>query len=400
MRKNRLLKIFTTTILSFCLLFSACINNGQSSTKGDNPSVQNDYYTKGLTLSQKIFNDFWLENAKRFMAYVPEYVSGDLDSDRSGTSALWGFGAAMTMVGTMAKLDPEYNVIKTWAEKLVVGLEEYRYPRKGHIYSATVGLSEPYYDDNAWVALAMYDLTEAYNNPDYLVTAKGITDYVLSGESVHGGIFWKESVSSRNTCSCGPTIIAAIRQYQESGEVGYLEAAKRIYKWTRDTLRDPLDYVYWDNATYNEHTGQEDVQKAKFTYNSGTMIWSGVLLYEITQEEGYLTDAQQTAEGAYRYFCTELPNGTQYYPATPWFNLYLLQGYRALYQIDGNDLYMESFKSNLNHAWLKGRDANGYVRPNWGVGAILEEYTYVSLLQETATAECYIIIADYELNKI
>ena len=61
---------------------------------------------------------------------------------------------------------------------------------------------------------------------------------------------------------------------------------------------------------------------------------------------------------------------------------------------------MESFKSNLNHAWLKGRDADGYVRPNWGVGAILEEYTYVSLLQETATAECYIIIADYELNKI
>lgn len=394
-------KKFFKAIISFCLIiflcFSACAK--KNNEKKDEPSVKNEYYAKSLDLSGKIFDDFWLEKAKRFMAYVPEYISGNLDTDKSGTSALWGFGAALTMTGTMAKLDSKYGVIKNRAQILAEGLEQYRYPRKGYIYSATVGLSEPYYDDNAWVALGMFDLGEAYGDDKYYTVAKGITDYVLSGESENGGIFWKESVSSRNTCSCGPAIVSALKQYKRSGDVKYFDAAKRIYRWTRDTLCDPSDYVYWDNATYNENTGKEEVQTAKFTYNSGTMIWAGVLLYELTNEQKYLSEAKQTAEGAYGYFCSRTPKGIEYYPSTPWFNLYLLQGYYALYKVDGNDAYMESFKANLDLAWQKGRDENGYVMPNWGAGTVLDEYKYVSLLQETATAECYAIIGDYQLKK-
>jgi len=399
MKSKRMISRLIVSALALTLCFSVCACKDDSGEKKDQPSVNNGYYTKSLDLSEKIFNDFWLEKSGRFMAYVPEYISGDLDTDRSGTSALWGFGAALTMTATMAKLDSKYGVLKNRAEALAEGLEQYRYPKKGYVYSATVGLSEPYYDDNAWVALGLFDLAEAYGDEKYSATAKGITDYILSGESENGGIFWKESVSSRNTCSCGPTIVSAVKQYKKSGDEKYLDAAKRIYKWTRDTLCDPSDGVYWDNAVYNENTGKEEIQKAKFTYNSGTMIWSGVLLYELTNDEVYLSDAKRTAEGAYNYFCSVTPKGTEYYPSTPWFNLYLLQGYFALYKADGNEIYMESFRSNLDLAWMKGRDENGYVMPNWGAGAVLDEYKYVSLLQETATAECYAILADYELNK-
>ena len=164
-------------------------------------------------------------------------------------------------------------------------------------------------------------------------------------------------------------------------------------------LRDPADNVYWDNATYSETTGQEQVVKSKFTYNSGTMIWAGVLLYEITGEESYLADAQATAEGALLYFASETPNGVTYFPSTPWFNLYLLQGYLALYGVDGETKYIEAFVENLDLAWEKGRDEDGYVMPNWGGGPVLDEYEYVSLLQEAATAECYALIAKYRLEK-
>ncbi len=396
MKAKKIVAVFLGAVLLFALL-AGCSPEQEQEENG--PGVQDAYYEKSLTLSGMIFEDFWLPQAKRMMAYVPEYISGDIDSDMSGTASLWAFGAAFTMTGTMLRLDPEYEVLRERAGMLLEGLEEYRMPRKDRVYSATVGLSEPYYDDNAWIALGLYDYAEAFGDEAYYEQARDVTDYVLSGESENGGIFWKESVSSRNTCSSGPAIVAALKEYEHSGEESYLQAAKRIYEWTSSVLRDPADNVYWDNATYSETTGQEQVVKSKFTYNSGTMIWAGVLLYEITGEESYLADAQATAEGALLYFASETPNGVTYFPSTPWFNLYLLQGYLALYGVDGETKYIEAFVENLDLAWEKGRDEDGYVMPNWGGGPVLDEYEYVSLLQEAATAECYALIAKYRLEK-
>lgn len=363
----------------------------------DGGTVINDtFYERGLTIADAIFSDFLVPNVNRFMSYVPEYISGDIDSDLSGTAALWGYGAVMTMTATQLKINPDDKNLQKRADFLVDNLEQYRYPRKGRIYSATVGKSEPYYDDNAWVALAMHDLADTLENDEYKEIAKGITDYVLSGESPDGGIFWKETVSSRNTCSCGPTIIAALRQYNRSGGQNYLDAAKRIYEWTSSTLRDPADNVYWDNAELVD--GKEVIAESKFTYNSGTMITAGVMLYQITGEEQYLEDARNTAEGAHFYFTSTHPSGIKYYPSTPWFNLYLLQGFLSLYEIDKDPQYLESFETNLERAWEKGRDENGYVQPSWGCGPVLDEYKYVSLLQESATAECYALIGGWRLN--
>lgn len=391
-------KRIAVAIVAALLLFS-CAACGAPEEKEGASAVHDEYYEKSVTLSAKIFEDFWLPS-NRMMAYVPEYISGDIDSDLSGTAALWSYGATLTMVGTMAKLDPGYSVNRERMRMMRKGLEEFRMPRKGRVYSATVGLSEPYYDDNAWVALGMYDFAEAEGkDSECRMIAKDITDYVLSGESENGGIFWKESVSSRNTCSSGPGIVAALKEYKLGGDEKYLAAAKRIYRWTRDVLCDPADNVYWDNATYDEQSGKESVVKSKFTYNSGTMIWAGVLLYEITGEEAYLAEAKATAEGAFSYFTMRKPNGMYYFPSTPWFNLYLLQGYMALYGVDGNAEYIEAFARNLDAAWASGRDKNGYVMPNWGCGPVLNEYQYVSLLQEAATTECYALIAKYRTEK-
>lgn len=394
---KKVFAILVAIVLSLSIV--ACGETGNEGDNDNNSKIENPYYSKSLNLSEKIFEDFWLPS-NRMMAYVPEYISGDIDSDLSGTAALWSYGAVLTMVGTMAKLDPEYSLNRERMSMMLKGLEEFRLPRKARVYSATVGLSEPYYDDNAWVALGMYDFAEVEGEDSECRTiAKDITDYVLSGESVNGGIFWKESVASRNTCSSGPAIVAALKEYKLSEDKKYLEAAERIYDWTHETLCDPLDNVYWDNATYDENTGTEIISKPKFTYNSGTMIWAGTMLYEITGNAEYLEDAKKTAEGSFAYFTMQNSNGVSYFPATPWFNLYLLQGYLSLYNIDGNDEYIEAFAKNLDIAWENGRDENGYVMPNWGVGAVLDEYKYVSLLQEAATAECYALIAGYQIKK-
>ena len=207
MKAKKIVAVFLGAVLLFALL-AGCSPEQEQEENG--PGVQDAYYEKSLTLSGMIFEDFWLPAAKRMMAYVPEYISGDIDSDMSGTASLWAFGAAFTMTGTMLRLDPQYEVLRERAGMLLEGLEEYRMPRKDRVYSATVGLSEPYYDDNAWIALGMYDIAEALGSEEYYEQAREITDYVLSGESEHGGIFWKESVASRNTCSSADTKKAII----------------------------------------------------------------------------------------------------------------------------------------------------------------------------------------------
>lgn len=52
------------------------------------------------------------------------------------------------------------------------------------------------------------------------------------------------------------------------------------------------------------------VDPAKYTYNSGQMIQAGVLLYQVTGEKHYLKEAQQTAEGACRFFLKVQPIAT------------------------------------------------------------------------------------------
>lgn len=32
----------------------------------------------------------------------------------------------------------------------------------------------------------------------------------------------------------------------------YLEQAKKTYDWTKNSLRDPEDFVYWDNVLLTE----------------------------------------------------------------------------------------------------------------------------------------------------
>ena len=95
----------------------------------------------------------------------------------------------------------------------------------------------------------------------------------------------------------------------------------------RDNLCDPSDFVYWDNKNL-----QGKVDPAKYTYNSGQMIQAGVLLYQVTGEKHYLKEAQQTAEGACRFFLKVQPIATgemKFFPGTPWFNVILFRGLKV-----------------------------------------------------------------------
>lgn len=155
-----------------------------------------------------------------------------------------------------------------------------------------------------------------------------------------------------------------MKLYNLTKDNAYLEQAKKTYDWTKNNLRDPEDFVYWDNVRLDG-----SVDKAKYTYNSGQMIQAGVLLYQQSGDEAYLKDAQKTARGAYQRF-TEVRKAvdgteTRFYTASPWFNVILLRGLTALYEVDHHPEYIRTMADNARYAWDHTRDVNGFLDNDW-----------------------------------
>ena len=359
--------------------------------------ITNAYYDHAINQMELIYDYFYYENANTFSGFSPQ--DPDPNSNFKGGASLWGYGGMLTAISAGALVDPQNETIRTYADLLVEGLASYRYPVKQLYYTSNIRGGEPYYDDNAWIVLGLYELGKTYNDDTYIEHSRELLNYVMSGESPDGGVFWKETVTSRNTCSTAPTIIAALLHYQNNPEAELLEFAIRNYNWTVDTLKDPTDHVYWDNATMDEF-GVERIEKTKWTYNSGTMIWASVLLYEITGEATYLTEAERTASGALAFFYRG-NQGVFNYPVSPWFNMYLLRGFIELAKSkdDGSVDYMiNTFVTSMNNAILKGKDDRGLILRSWGSGNSVATDQFLDLLDASATTEILFLIAYYQIN--
>ncbi len=220
----------------------------------------------------------------------------------------------------------------------------------------------------------------------YLNQAKQIWTFIESGmdDILGGGIYWVEqNKSSKNTCSNAPGIVYLAKLYQATEDPYYLQKAIDLYTWTQAKLRDPSDYLYWDNM---DLAGKVD--KTKFAYNTGQMIQAGALLYELTQDKNYLKEAQQSAKSAYYYFFDH--HSASAYPVLKktdnWFIAVMMRGFVELYQLDGNKEYLAAFEQNLNFAWNHMRDEQGLFGKDWTAGEqprrkwLLDQFALVEML--------------------
>lgn len=217
-------------------------------------------------------------------------------------------------------------------------------------YISQIEKSDRFYDDNQWIAIASMDAYERTKDKQYLAEGEKIYRYMMTGTDTvsGGGIYWKEGdLSTKNTCSNGPGIILALQLYKTTKKQEYLDAALSIYQWTNNYLLAPQG-VYYDNVRLPART----IDTRTYTYNTGTMLQSNVLLYEITQQQHYLTEAKRLAEGSYIHF---FRNGR--FPGNAWFNAVLLRGYIALYKHDANRKYIDAFITDAEAVWTSERDS-------------------------------------------
>jgi len=87
------------------------------------------------------------------------------------------------------------------------------------------------------------------------------------------------------------------------------------------------------------------------------MLQANVLLYELTKNQKYLTEAKRIAAAGRSHFFKNgrLPKGNY------WFNAVMLRGYQALFEIDKNSTWIDFFVQDGEAIWNTELDSNNMV---------------------------------------
>lgn len=212
--------------------------------------------------------------------------------------------------------------------------------------------SSRFFDDNQWIAIASLDAYNRNKNPVYLQKAKMIYTHMIKAgldQAAGGGLYWKEGqMDTKNTCSNGPGILVALGLYKVTKEKKYLDMALKLYQWTNAHLQAP-EGIYYDAI----EIPSLKISKPFYTYNTGTMLQSNVILYQLTKDKKYLKEANRVAAAGKAHFFV---NGKL--PSNYWFNAVMLRGYEALYLIDKNPGWIDFFKIDADRVWNQERDAS------------------------------------------
>ncbi len=363
---------------SFCFAFAAipflsvsCENRNNQKEVTD-LAMADSLLTNVLSLyhveKYDLLSETYPINPETQVTYLAE---GSEQKKGQEVSFLWPYSGMLSGCVSLYKTTGDAKYRDILEKQILPGLELYwdniREPFCYQSYPMFNGKSDRFYDDNDWLAIDFCDYYALTKEPKYLEKAEALHAYIYSGwsEELGGGIFWCEQQRvSKNTCSNAPATVLCMKLYELTKKPEYLEWAKKTYAWTKENLCDTTDYVYWDNIALNGKIATQ-----KYTYNSGQMIQAGVLLYKETGDESYLTDAQRTAKGSFDHFTSmrNLPNGKaiRFYTSSPWFNVIMFRGLKALYEVDGNALYVNTMADNARYAWKNTRDENGLLGDDW-----------------------------------
>lgn len=313
-------------------------------------------------------------------------------------SYLWPYSGTFSAVNALFEATHDKKYKKLLDSRVLPGLEEYfdtqRVPNAYSSYIRTAPASDRFYDDNVWLGIDFTDTYQMTQEQKYLDKAQLIWKFIESGTDsiLGGGIYWcEQKKESKNTCSNAPGSVLALKLFKATNDSSYFEKGKELYEWTQRNLQDSADYLYFDNIRLDGKIG-----KAKFAYNSGQMMQSAALLYQLTKNPIYLKDAQNIAKECFNYFFTDFTPATNeeafrmLKKGDIWFTAVMLRGFIELYRIDKDKTYINAFNKSLSYAWDNARDEKGLFNTDLS-GKSKDERKW--LLTQAAMVEMYARLA-------
>jgi hypothetical protein len=232
------------------------------------------------------------------------------------------------------------------------------------------------------VGIELMRIYKPTHNASALGSAEAIMAFEMAGWQANpelacpGGIPFSNTNENtdRNTVTNAPAAELAAQLYFATGNAQYLQFGLQAYEWVRRCLLQP-------SGLYSDHIRQRGVvDPTVWSYNQGTMIGAGTLLYQATANSAYLYQARQTAQAALSYFTPErLAAEIPFFPSVYFRNL----------------LYLDS----ITHDPPGLKLAQGYVDNAWQ-NLRLSNYLFVSgspasadLLVQAAIVQIYALLS-------
>jgi rhamnogalacturonyl hydrolase YesR len=294
---------------------------------------------RATTTTTYCISSFWDERARKFRPATPP------DPKALPWEFMWGAGVAFSMLvgaGDTAKIAAFFDGLQGYwdSRALFPGYDA---------YLSSPGNSDKYYDDNAWMVLTFVEAYEKTGEQKYLLRAVEALRFVLSGwdEKLGGGIYWRENRETKNTCSNGPSAMAALAVARHVNPSYYIAWAKRAVGWTNARLQDS-DGLFWDNCDLNGK-----IERTKWTYNAALMLRANLSLWRATGERTYLTEANRIAQASEKVF---VEPSTQAFRDEANFSHLLVEAFLELHRETNAPYLRARAQACGNFAWNHLRD--------------------------------------------
>ena len=228
-----------------------------------------------------------------------------------------------------------------------------------------------YYDDNAWVGLALVQHERMRRGSGCLPRAEELFRFALDGWGWDqtprpGGVFWVEQGRGtgrrnhdRNTVSTAPNAELGLHIAELKG--GPVEAAglgvREMYDWVLETLdashgtNAPGTGLFWDKLR-----GDGTIDRTVWTYNQGSMVGANVLLARQAGPDlaRHLARAEAIALKALRHFAGAYSRQPPGFNAIFFRNLLLL--HHATADAHLCDAIINALREYVDWAWSDCRD--------------------------------------------
>lgn len=342
-----------------------------------------EFKSWGEETLEHIQKDFWIPDRGLYADEWKRDAAG-----KRKPAFMWGCGVMLPALVAGAAEDSKHYLASAIA--YTRALDIYTAPGTNRVpgYDVLPGPKPPdrYYDDNMWMDIALVDEYDLSRDRVCLQRATLVYKFILTGEDdkLGGGIYWRESDrASKNTCSNGPAVVAALRLYQTTGMASYLADARRIYAWTNAHLQDS-DGLYWDNIKLSGA-----VEKTKWSYNTALMLRANVMLYSILRDKKYLDEAERLAKAAEsRWIRPEtgaIAEGGQ-------FAHLLSEAFLALNAEDHDEHWITIVRKALAFVHDKLRDSEGRYGDHWDE-PVTSRIDKAGLLSQACVARAYFMAA-------
>jgi predicted alpha-1,6-mannanase (GH76 family) len=256
-----------------------------------------------------------------------------------------------------------------------------------------------YYDDNAWVGLALVQLERMRPGSSHLDRASELFRFAQMGWDRRsnvpypGGVFWVEQgvggVGSRNhdrnTVSNAPNAALGLHLAELTrSQTGAVESIRPddMYEWVNaalDASRDgdcPATGLFWDKLR-----GDGTLDAKFWSYNQGSMIGVNVLLARRGGQTraGYLARAEAIARKALRHFAE-----IGYESQPPAFNAIFFRNLLLLHAATADDRLrtqiVEVMRAYADRAWHEQRTRSDCFRFYGGGVTLLDQSAMVQIL--------------------